>query len=215
MAAWVTRSTQLLSRADRVQTLCLVLNTSCMFKWFCLNLGGACLYNSDWPLKPSSQSLPLSGPGSRHTLTKFDEWLRNGIWKSLYQRKQKISNFHGQNFTWEKDYSYHSIIQQASEHGPPQNTQTLVGTKLAANYLNVIINPRTYQLKLINTLHTATSSFSLVSRLFFVYYIRVICKVPYSGGAGPKFCRNWGRNEKSGWRQYTRKKKGYQASFLT
>jgi hypothetical protein len=77
MAGWVTRSTQFFSRADRVQTECLVFNTYCMFKWFCLNLGGACLNNSDWTLKPSSQSLPLSAPGSRHTLTKV-WWMIEG-----------------------------------------------------------------------------------------------------------------------------------------
>jgi hypothetical protein len=118
MAGWVTRSTQFLSRADRVQTESLVLNTCCMFNWFCLNLwGGACSNNSDWTLKPSSQSLPPSGPGSSHTSTKFDEWFEEwGLEVLVPKEKQKISNFHWQNLTWEKNYSYHSIIQLASEH---------------------------------------------------------------------------------------------------
>jgi hypothetical protein len=38
--------------------------------------------------------------------------------------------------------------------------------------------------------------------------IRVILKVLQTGGAGPQFCQNWGRNKKPGWKKYTWRKRG-------
>jgi hypothetical protein len=39
-----------------------------------------------------------------------------------------------------------------------------------------------------------------------IYNIRVICNVPQAGHTRPQFRQNWGQNEKSGWKWYTRQK---------